>query len=402
MWRQTEVIEEGRRAPPPRPGPPPTPRMGATRVQRRGDPNEVEPLSTSRRTGDTVDEPQRSRSRSKTVIQNDGKNDSTFPLPPASPAQTYEQRLEARRRSEEQSQRKMAAYIKAMEEECERATYSPADDDSVNLTPLDPPPPPDPPLKPLTPLPPDHQSQKPGVARKRGVSVPKLEAERINKIIKAETEWMTDEPDLRHWVEDSQEDLYGKGVSIAETRSFPSYLPPTRDTNQINRELYDMTLRDQDYQIGGPPRPVNINNIDWDSDVSNVQGYNEFQEARDAKAFASYVMFTERQEEIDMLRRMQVHGFLRDGVDIKYGYQAQGPHGAVAWLTNEGQEIGGRLCEEYEQERAVTGESALSDCRIDKSEVGARSRVAVRPRAADADLPGASATPTHLPMSFTC
>jgi hypothetical protein len=402
MWRKTDVVEEGRRAPPLRPDPPPTPRMSATRIQRRGDRNEVEPLSTSRRTGGTVDEPQRSRSR--TVTQNDGKDDSTFPLPPASPAQTYEQRLEARRRSEEQSQRKMAAYIKAMEEECERAIYSPADDGAVDLKPLDPPPPPDPPLKPLTPLPPDDQSQKPSVARKRGISAAKLEAERLNKIIKAETEWMTDDPYLRHWAEDAQEDLYGKGVSIAETRSFPSYLPPTRDTNQINRELYDMTLRDQDYQIGGPPRPVNMNNIDWNSDVSNVQGYSEFQEARDAKAFASYVMFTERQEEIDMLRRMQVHGFLKDGVEIKYGYQAQGPQGAVAWLTNEGQEIGGRLREEYERERAVTGEFAISDCRIDKSEVGARSRAVLCGFGPRTPISRASATPTHphLPMSFTC
>jgi hypothetical protein len=296
----------------------------------------------------------------------------------------------------------MAAYIKAMEEECERAIYSPADDGAVDLKPLDPPPPPDPPLKPLTPLPPDHQSQKPSAARKRGVSAAKLEAERLNKIIKAETEWMTDDPYLRHWAEDAQEDLYGKGVSIAETRSFPSYLLPTRDTNQINRELYDMTLRDQDYQIGGPPRPVNMNNMDWNSDVSNVQGYSEFQEARDAKAFASYVMFTERQEEIDMLRRMQVHGFLKDGVEIKYGYQAQGPQGAVAWLTNEGQEIGGRLREEYERERAVTGEFAISDCRIDKSEVGARSRAAHCGFGPRTPISRASATPTHLPMSFTC
>jgi hypothetical protein len=374
--------------------------MSATRIQRRGDRNEVEPLLTSRNAGGSSNESQRQRSR--TVTQNDGKDNSTFPLPPASPAQTYEQRLEARRRSEEQSQRKMAAYIKAMEEECERAIYSPADDGAVDLKPLDPPPPPDPPLKPLTPLPPDHQSQKPSAARKRGVSAAKLEAERLNKIIKAETEWMTDDPYLRHWAEDAQEDLYGKGVSIAETRSFPSYLLPTRDTNQINRELYDMTLRDQDYQIGGPPRPVNMNNMDWNSDVSNVQGYSEFQEARDAKAFASYVMFTERQEEIDMLRRMQVHGFLKDGVEIKYGYQAQGPQGAVAWLTNEGQEIGGRLREEYERERAVTGEFAISDCRIDKSEVGARSRAAHCGFGPRTPISRASATPTHLPMSFTC
>jgi hypothetical protein len=98
-------------------------------------------------------------------------------------------------------------------------------------------------------------------------------------------------------------------------------------------------------------------------------------------------MYTERQEEIDMLRRMQVHGYLRDGVDIRYGYQAQGPHGAVAWLTDEGQEIGGRLREKFEQEKAVAGEFVISVCLVGKGEVGARSSgAAMRLRAVHADL----------------
>jgi hypothetical protein len=387
MWRNSDIIEELTTVPPPRPDPPPTPRMGAaTRVQwQRGDPDKVEPLSTSHKKGGVIDELQ--RGRSKTVTQKDGKDDSALPDPSASPKQTYEQRTEMRRRSEEQSQRNVAAYIKAMEEESKQATYSPADDGGVNLKPLTPMPSKEPALKPLTPLPPDHQSQKPGVARKRGASMTELEAERANRIIKAEKEWMSDDPVLRDWAQDSREELYGEGVDVAETRSFLSYPPPTRNTDEINRELYDMTLRDQDYQIGGPPRAVDINNIDWDTDVSNVQGYREFQQAREAKAFASYVMFTERQEEIDMLRRMQVHGFLKDGVDIKYGYQAQGPHGAFAWLTNEGQEIGGRLREEYEQERAVAGEFVIifvGLARVRSSEVQ-RSRIS-QLRAVHADL----------------
>jgi hypothetical protein len=389
MWRKTDILEEGRREPPLRPDPPQTPRMSATGIERpRDDPDEVEPLSTS-------------RERSKTVTQKDSKDGSSFPLPPASAKHMYEQRLEARRRSEEDSQRNVAAYIKAMEEECERAIYSATTDDvGVNLEPATPLPP-DPPLKPLTPLSPDHQSQKPGVARKRGISVSKLEAERINKINKAENEEMSDDPFLRHWAEDSKEVLYGKGPRVTETRSFLSYPTPTRDINEINRGLYDMMLRDQDYQIGGPPHPVNVNNIDWDTDVSNVQGYREFQETREAKAFASYVMFTERQEEIDMLRRMQVHGFLRDGVEIKYGYQALGPHGAVAWLTNEGQEIGGRLHEEYEQEKAVTGEFAILLARV-RSERGARSRATQCGFGPCMPISRASAAPTHLLLSFTC
>ena len=362
MWRNSDIIEDTTTAM--SPDPPPTPRLGATtRVRRpRGDASEVEPSSTSQNKGGVIDELQ--RGRSKTVTK-DGKDYSTLPLPPAPPKQTNEQRTEARRRSEERSQRDLAVYLKAMEGE---SRYSPADDGGVNMKPLTPLRSEDPTLKPLTPLPPDHQSQKPGVGRKHDVSASKLEAERTAQIISAEKEWMSDNPFFRHWAEDSREELYGDGASVTETRSFLAYPVPIRDTNVINHELYDMTVRDQDYQIGGPPRAVDINNIDWDTDVSDVQGYREFQEAREAKAFASYVMFTERQEEIDMLRRMQVHGYLKDGVEIKYGYQAQGSHGAVAWLTHEGQEVGGRLREEYEQEKAVNGEFLTSVCRAGKQE----------------------------------
>ena len=354
MWRNSDIIDNLTAAIPDRP--PPTPRMGVRAPQQRKDPNEVKSLSTLSKGGVRW---------SKGVTPGDGKDDFTFPRPQtlASPKQTYEQRVEARRKSEAESQRNVAAYIKAMEEESRQARYSPEDDGGVNLKPLTPLRSEQPALKPLTPLPPHHQRQKPGAARKRGVSIAKVETERFNRLIKAEIEWMSDDPIFRDWAQDSREELYGEGVSVAETSSFLSYATPTRDTDEINRELYDMTLHDQDYQIGGPPRPVDINNIDWDTDVSDVRGYREFQQAREAKAFASYVMFTERQEEIDMLRRMQVHGFLKDGVDIKYDYQAEGPHGAVAWLTHEGQEIGGRLREEYERERAVTGEFAPSACR---------------------------------------
>jgi len=341
--------------------PPPTPRMSARAPQQRSDPNQIETLSTLPKKG--------SVRWSGTVTSEYGKDDSTSPYQSASapPKQTYEQRAEARRKSEAESQRNIAKYIQAIEEESKHARYSPADDGGVNLKPLASSLSKGPPLKPLTPLPPDHQSQKPGVTRKRAVSVAKLEAEHINRLIKAEQEWMSDEQAFRDWARDSRQELYGEGVSVAETPSLLSYPMPTRDTDEINRELYDMTLHDQDFQIGGPPRPVDINSIDWDTDVSNVQGYREFTQAREAKAFASYVVFTERQEEIDMLRRMQVHGFLKDGVDIKYGYQAEGSHGAIAWLTHEGQEIGGKLREEYEKETAVTGEFVAS-----KSEVGAR------------------------------
>ena len=369
MWLNSDTIEEITKAMPHGTNPPPTPRLSATRVQwRRGNPDEVEPLSTSQNKGGVVDELR--RGRSKTVTQQDGKDYSTLPLPPAPPRQRTE---EGRRREEqyEQYQKNIAAYEKAVEKESKQTTYSTADDGGVNLKTSTTLRSEDPTLKPLTPLPPDHQSQKPGVpgvARKRGVSVAKLEAERANRIISAEKEWMSDDPVVRDWAQDSREDLYGEGVSVAETRSFLGFPTPTRDTNEINRELYDMTLRDQDCQIGGPPRAVDVNNIYWDTDLSNVRGYREFQEAREAKAFASYAMFTERQEEIDMLRRMQVHGYLRDGVDIKYGYQAQGPHGAVAWLTHEGQEVGGRLREEYEQEKAVAGELSCYICLLDWQE----------------------------------
>lgn len=349
-----------------RPDPPPTPRLGAKVVWQRADPDKVDVSSTLPSQGGVIDELR--RGRSKTITRKESQDGLTSPVPPASPDETYEQRAVARRRSEEQSRKNVAAYIKAMEEESKQATYSLADDGGVNLKPLTPLPPrslsleEEQTLKPLTPLPPEHQGQKPGVARKRGISLAKLEAERVNRLVTAEKEWMSDDPALRDWAQDSRGDLYGEGVSVAETHSLLPYPTPTRDTNEINRELYDLMLHDQDYQIGGPPRPVNINNIDWDTDVRNVRGYREFQQAREAKAFASYVMFTERQEEIDMLRRMQVHGFLKDGVEIKYGYQAQGPHGAIAWLTQEGQDVGGRMREEYEQERAVAGKFVRSPC----------------------------------------
>ena len=117
----------------------------------------------------------------------------------------------------------------------------------------------------------------------------------------------------------------------------------------INQCLHSLTVNEHNYQVGGPPEPVDIYDIDYNSDISDVQGLTNFEEAREAKAFASYAMYTEREDEIEMLRRMQEHGYLKDGVDIKYGYQEKSPRGSIAWLTYEGQEIGGRMRQEYER-----------------------------------------------------
>jgi hypothetical protein len=223
------------------------------------------------------------------------------------------------------------------------------------------------PLEPLTPLPPasasasEEQDRNPVIAqyaRKRSVSVAKISPEQINRVYREEAESMTEDPVIRGYARRSQEELYGEfGLSDVEnTPPMMRYPEPNNDTEEINRSLYNMTVHDHDYRVGGPPDPVNIYDIDFYSDVSEVQGRAEFEHAREAKAFAAYAMFTERQEEIDMLHRMQVHGYLKEGVEIQYGYQEMGPRGSIAWLTYEGQEIGGRMREEYELDKAISGE----------------------------------------------
>ncbi|GAB7322592.1 hypothetical protein MBLNU13_g03507t2 [Cladosporium sp. NU13] len=213
-------------------------------------------------------------------------------------------------------------------------------------------------LKPLTPLQPASMppSRKPTIARRRSASIAKLNPERINQLCREEAESMTEDPVIFGYARTSHEELYGTcGMSdVMNAPVMQRYPKPNRDMEEINRSLYNMTVYDHDYRVGGPPSPVDIYNIDWDTDVSEVQGRAEFEHAREAKAFAAYAMFTDREGEIDMMRRMQAHGYLKDGIEIKYGYQEMGPRGSIAWLTYEGQEIGGRLREEHEREKAMT------------------------------------------------
>jgi hypothetical protein len=209
------------------------------------------------------------------------------------------------------------------------------------------------PLQP-TPIPP---SRKPMITRKRASSVAKLNTEEINQLYMEEPEYMSEDPVIRGYARTSQEELYGPyGMSDAYNAPMMQRYPePNRDMKEIDRSLYNMTVHDHDYRVGGPPGPADIYDIYWDTDVSEVQGHAEFAYAREAKAFAAYAMYTDREDEIEMMRRMQAHGYLKDGIEIEYGYQEMGPHGSVAWLTYEGQEIGGRTRDEYEREKAIEG-----------------------------------------------
>lgn len=202
------------------------------------------------------------------------------------------------------------------------------------------------------------------IARRRSVSVAKLNTEQINQICREEAETMTEDPYIRGYARSSQEELYGAyGMSdIMNAPMMQRYPEPNRDMDEIDRSLYNMTVHDHDYSVGGAPGPVDIYNIDYDTDVSEVRGRAEFEHAREAKAFAAYAMFTDREEEIGMMRRMQAHGYLKEGIEIKYGYQEMGPRGSIAWLTYEGQEIGGRLREKYEREKAISGKLLISLC----------------------------------------
>ena len=221
-------------------------------------------------------------------------------------------------------------------------------------------------LKPLTPLPSasEQQVRKPGNTRKRSVSIARLNPDQINKSCREEVESMTEDPYIRGYATTSQEELYGTlGMSdVTNDPLMQRYLEPTRDTDEINRALNNMAVNEHDYRVGGPPGPVDIYNVDYDTDVSEIQGRAEFEHAREAKAFAAYAMYTDRQEEIDMLHRMQEHGYLKEGIEIKDGFQEVGPHGSIAWLTHEVQEIGGKLREEYEREKTISGKLQTLYC----------------------------------------
>lgn len=216
-------------------------------------------------------------------------------------------------------------------------------------------------LKPLTPLSSarEQQSKRPTVARRRSMNIARVDAGRVNELSKEENEWMPEDPTIRNYARISQEGLYGAfGIDdMAHTPMLQRYLEPSHDADEVSRKIRDMTVNDYKYRVDGPPDPVDVYKVDYLTDVSEVEDYSDFQDARKAKAFAGYLMFTERQEEITMLQRMKEHGLLREGIEIKHGYQEIGPHGAVAWLTYEGQEIGGIQREEYEREKADTGES---------------------------------------------
>ena len=224
--------------------------------------------------------------------------------------QVTELGLDSRRRSRSQDDKKIfmrTASDRDIARPREHAQHAQGEEGGVSL-------------KPLTPLPPASASasspkergKKPVVGRKRSVSIAKISPDQINQTYKAEIESMTEDPVIRGYAQRSQEELYGPlGISdIENTPMMQRYSEPNRDTEEINRNLYKMTVHDHDYRVGGPPSPVDIYNIDYHSDISEVQGRAEFEHAREAKAFAAYAMFTERQEEIDMLRRLQAHGFL--------------------------------------------------------------------------------------------
>lgn len=80
-----------------------------------------------------------------------------------------------------------------------------------------------------------------------------------------------------------------------------------------------------------------------------------------------------------MLHRLKAQGALKDDAEIKYGYQQQGPHGAIAWLTHEGQETGARQRQQYEREKALEGKT-LSFMFANWGREEVRSGIKVEPR----------------------
>jgi len=375
MWRDQDTMEDSAQTPLRRQRssnvdsestPPPTPRMRESRpaiplaLDDNAALNETQPESHSiaeienhyRRGGATEENARGNRNRGREARRhNPPLSASASSSISNSGRKGTELVPDLRRRSRSQDDKKIftrTASERDVTKARENAQHAQGQDGGVSL-------------KPLTPLPPpsasEDQGRKPISGRKRSVSIAKISPDRINQQYREEAESMTEDPIIREYARRSQEELYGEfGLSDVEnTPIMQRYPEPNRDTEEINRSLYNMTVHDHDYGVGGPPDPVDIYSIVYHSDVSDVQGLAEFEHAREAKAFAAYAMFTEREEEIDMLHRMQAHGYLKEGVEIKYGYQEVGPRGSIAWLTYEGQEIGGRLREEYEHDLAISG-----------------------------------------------
>lgn len=221
----------------------------------------------------------------------------------------------------------------------------------------------DPLLKPLTPLSQRQQQQqqqtrKPGGMRRRAISSGRIDVNKTNELNQEEMDWMTESPAIRGYAKWGQELLYGKETQdIAHTPMFHPYPAPSRDIDQINQNIRDMTLNEQKYQIGGPPTPMNVSRVGYLTDLSGIRDNVNLERAREAKRLSGYTLFTDRQDEIDMLHRLKAQGALKDDAEIKYGYQQQGPHGAIAWLTHEGQETGARQRQQYEREKALEGKT---------------------------------------------
>lgn len=155
----------------------------------------------------------------------------------------------------------------------------------------------------------------------------------------------------------AQDLLYGKGRGSVKTSDMQRYPPPNHDTNEINAGIYNMTVNDHHYRPGGRPDPVDMYKINYYTDVSSIKDSGEYEEARKAKAFFGYTAFIERDKAIKSLQQQQARGLL-DGVRINGGRMEERPRGAIAWLTDEGQEIGGRLRADYLEEKAMEGKAA--------------------------------------------
>lgn len=232
-----------------------------------------------------------------------------------------------------------------------RAGYAPGDQGGVSL-------------EPLTQLPPyGEQRVKPNeqdmkrprsLSRKRGYTFSKLDAGRANTMSDEDDEEMTDNPFIRNYAKWSSERLYA-GAADGRTMHMKGYPLPTRDMRAIGQAIHDMTVNEHKYRPYDPPPPVVPNSVNYFTDATNVQDPAVYKDIRKEKASAGLAMFTERDDEIKFLNHMQQHGLLKDGVKIHPGYQAEGPHGSRVWLTVEGQAVGGKLREKYEQQKAEDG-----------------------------------------------
>jgi hypothetical protein len=208
-------------------------------------------------------------------------------------------------------------------------------------------------VKLLTPLPSSSEHElmmKPRSMRKRPANISEIASGQVNQRYREESEWMTDNPRIRRWSTEAQDKLYGAMDinSMTHTPILHLFPSPTRDPEVIQRTLDDMVWNKENYGIGGPPGPVDVDNIDYFTDISGVYGREQTEHAREAKAFAGFALFTRRQEEINHLHRMRKQGYLPDDIEIMYGFQERAPHGAIAWVTYNGQVIGGALRDQYE------------------------------------------------------